>query len=125
MPRGLESQAVRQKTEEIANARSERLPRKIQLIGPAVTMFIVTGFGFALFPRPRANDVCHGPISLKKPILNVAWCVAGVLPDAATEARRVSGCRDRLWHRDQLGQFPEVLGGGGEEELAAGADQNR
>ena len=26
-----------------------------------------------------------------------------------------------LWHRDQLGEFPEVLGGGGEVELITGA----
>ena len=29
--------------------------------------------------------------------------------------------RTWLWHRDQLGKFPEVLGGGSEVEFVAGA----
>ena len=37
------------------------------------------------------------------------------------ERRVTSRCRDRRWYLDQFGEFPEVLGGGGEVELVAGA----
>ena len=37
------------------------------------------------------------------------------------DRRDASGSRDRRRHRDQHGEFPEVLGGGGEVELVVGA----
>ena len=37
------------------------------------------------------------------------------------DRRDASGSRDRRRHRDQHGEFAEVLGGGGEVELVVGA----
>src|SRR5260221_14304038 len=61
------------------------------------------------------------PILLKKPDLGERWGKAGLSPEVAAAAGSVSACCDRLWHRDQSRQLPEVLGGGGEEEFVTGA----
>ena len=47
------------------------------------------------------------------------WGAVSIIGDIA-RARRASR-RSWLWHRDELGEFPEILGGGCKVELVAGA----
>jgi hypothetical protein len=61
----------------------------------------------------KADDVRYGWIVMKKAPSKRKRTFAGV---RTSEADRPSGER-RGRHRDQLGELPEVLGGGSEEEL--------
>ena len=58
--------------------------------------------------------VRFGSIVLKK-------SAAGAVGCGAAARRPVPSGRCGGWLRDQLGHFPQVLGGGGEEELVPGA----
>jgi len=77
--------------------------------------------GSTLVIRPSAaNDrigwtVLENPTAGRHGVLSMA---TGVKVD---EARGASRGHDWRREGDQLGQFPQVLGGGGEEELVAGA----
>ena len=42
-------------------------------------------------------------------------------PDEEEAVRPLSRGPGRFWHREELGELPEVLGGGGEEEFVVGA----
>jgi hypothetical protein len=66
----------------------------------------------ARYTRPRL-------IVLKNPITGRL----GVVPLIAFvgEARGASDCHDWRLNGDQLGEFPQILGGGCEEELIVGA----
>ena len=57
------------------------------------------------------------PIVLKNPIADRPGVLAVLAFVAVDEARGASGGHDWRLNGDQLGQFPQVLGGCGEEEL--------
>ena len=65
----------------------------------------------------RHPKVCNGSIVLKKAALSDAD------RPARWRERRLyrSGGRQERWGGDELGEFAQVLGGGGEEKLVSGA----
>ena len=58
---------------------------------------------------------------LKNPAFERGWPADLGVRAEAMEVPCGSGGHDRRLDWEQLGQFPQVLGGGGEEELVAGA----
>jgi hypothetical protein len=58
---------------------------------------------------------------LKNPIADRLGVLPLIAFVAVDEARGASDGHDWRLNGDQLGQFPQVLGGGGEEELVVGA----
>ena len=64
-----------------------------------------------------AGSRAQSPVWVDYLLKKSGFCAAGL---TTAMAARLLGHR-RCGHRDQLGQLPEVLGGGGEEELVAGA----
>jgi hypothetical protein len=64
---------------------------------------------------------CCGGIVLKNSIAGRLGVLPLIAFVAVDEARGASDGHDCRLNGDQLGQFPQVLGGGGEEELVVGA----